>query len=108
MLQFNWCAVAKNHGVFDDVRQLAAIAWPRVLSQRRGCLGREQFIVRPKTHSFADHEVPGERCNVIEPLAQRWQNYLESIDAEPEVFAELAHGHHLIEMPVCCADHADV
>ena len=94
--------------MLDHVGQLADVARPGVLLQRRQRLGREDFVVAAGRGAVAEGQVPGQEADVVDPLAQRRQGNLEGVDAEPEVLAELARGHHRVQAAIRGADDADV
>ena len=50
----------------------------------------------------------GQLGNVFGPRAQRRQRNLERVDAEHQVFAEIAFGDHLLQIAMRGADHAHV
>ena len=100
-------AVAEDQGVLDHVGQLADVARPGVLLQHRQGLGREQVVVAAGRGAVAARPGAGP-TRPMSPIRSRsgGKRNLERVDAEPEVLAELAGGHHRVQAAVGGADHA--
>ena len=80
----------------------------RATSSARSASGVNAFVPGSQVRPEARQQVPRPARNVVGPLAQGRQVNLERVDAEHQVFAELAFGDHLLQVAVRGADHAHV
>ena len=84
----------------DHMRELAHVPGPCVPARGVQDLGRK----RRRGHAVASRgqprEVPEQRCQIVEPLAQRRNVEGQHLEPEVQIGAKGTGGHHVVQVPV--------
>ena len=101
-------AVAEDHGVLDDVVELAHVALPRQRHEELQGRAVDALEVLLQLAVVHRHEVLDERRDVLAALAQRRNLDAEDVEPVVEIVAERALCHDLREVAVGGGDDAHV
>src|SRR6185436_16254932 len=96
-----------DHETFDDVLELAHVAWPRVLGERLHRLGR--YARDPCTASSElREELVREYGDVLAAIAQRRHDDVDHVPAIEEILAERPLLDHLAQVAMGGGEDAHV
>jgi hypothetical protein len=107
-LELDARAIGHRDRTFDRVLELADVARPRILHQRRQGLGGEPLRAIAPRCCVPLEQKRRERGDVLATIAQRRKIEVQDVEAVEEIFAELAGGDARAQVDVGGGDDPDV